>query len=58
METQDSELVKTSQGVGIEDATEAIPLENETDNSALNTLDALPLTVVEGLVELVQELVV
>ncbi|KAK7821009.1 hypothetical protein CFP56_038201 [Quercus suber] len=56
-ESQDSELVEASQSVGSELASETEALENEMDHPALRAFHALPLTVIEALVELVEELV-
>lgn len=58
MEAEDAELVETSEGVGGEGAAEAEGVEDEADDAALGAFDALPLAVVEGLVEGVEEAVV
>lgn len=58
MEAQNSELIKTSQGVGSEVASETKPLSVETHNPALHTLHAPPLTVVKALIQRVQKLVI
>lgn len=47
-----------SQGVGDKYATKAGALEDETDDAALDAFDASPLTVVEALMESVEEFVV
>ena len=58
VEAEDAELVEAGEGVGREGATEGEGLEDEADDAALGALDALPLAVVEALVEGVEELVV
>lgn len=58
VEIEDSKLVEASQGVGGQHAPETEPLDCEADHSALCAFHSLPLTVVEALVERVEEPVV
>lgn len=58
LEVDDSELVEVSERVGWEDAAEAGVGECQSKDSALNTPHALPLAVVEALVEGEEEPVV
>lgn len=58
LEVDDSELVEVSERVGWQDASEAGAWEGESDDSALDTPHALPLAVVEALVEGEEEPVV
>lgn len=57
METENTELVETGEGVGGKSAKEAEIGEEKADDAALNAIDASPLTVVETLVENVKKLV-
>jgi hypothetical protein len=58
LERKDTKLVEPGKSEGRESPTQTETLKDNTDNTALSTFDALPLTVVKTFVEGVEEFVV
>lgn len=58
LQAKDSELVEAGESVRRECATKRETLEDEADDAALGALDALPLAVVEALIDEIEKLVV